>query len=498
LQDVFRLFNRLKRAGTLPEEFLRSACRLAKVEEASGTPYEKLAENHQRLMESLQSLRKEESTYKTSIAQLRKMEEQQLSESGATKNMLETYMKDKESLESASIDLKDLHVGAEFIRGAKDEAYLKAAVKLAKLESQTGKSYARLVEEYEQKSSDLPRLGAKIGELEQKISRLQCDCSKGEEQLRCQLVNAQVTREELARYSATREQLVELSVHVEQLHNLPRVLKNLQEAGHDHLRVVKYLGQISGLQNQVDQASKMLQSLQNQVNNEKLEIQRLQGERTGVSKKLEEINKTVRKRLSGLEELDRQEANMGLKILFTDIWTKLILDPSVLLNTHLEALIDHLEKIQAARAHATDLPIDYGPLRQELTVLFELVLGKQLILRETHLRETQDLRDKYHELLFTNVGRFAEMQRQLRQKETALEAEKEELKNANWQELTSAALSQIENGDITIQKCTGCKSTLACHSNHPSSSRPMFCPFCLVGSLKTASRLGGRHRSESD
>jgi hypothetical protein len=39
---------------------------------------------------------------------------------------------------------------------------------------------------------------------------------------------------------------------------------------------------------------------------------------------------------------------------------------------------------------------------------------------------------EHHELLFTNVDRLAKTQRQLQQKETALEAEKEELKNANW------------------------------------------------------------------
>jgi hypothetical protein len=491
LMTALRLFRRLKQADTLPERFLESAKHLMELEQTMHLSYEKLVEEFRVITEKVERLRSEEKRGNAELGELRENEKQELERVRLTRQDLASYKNDKQALESVSLTIKDLNSTAEFIRGTKTQTLLDAAKELARLKSTTGKSYQQMMDEHRQKSANLERLKTQTEELEQKRQTVTGQCAKVETQLESELRQAKVTGEQLARYIETRQQLAGYGLQIEQIQNLPMVVWNLKAAGYDHRKIMVHLGRVESLQTQTEEAKSTLESLQFQINAEKLELGRTRQQTTAAKKQLERLNETTKTRLLTLKELERKEATSSAKIVFAETLTSLILDPSIVPDTHIQAATNHLNRIQTARAHAGGLPIDYNRLREEMVMLVEVVLGKALVLKDTYVRGTRNLADRNTELLLDRVGRLAEKRRQLDSKELdldsksrALEEKSKTLENANWQQLTHAALSEVAEGNIKILQCKRCNAVLAYHAK--SECWSSFCLFCSIGHLETA------------
>jgi myosin heavy subunit len=479
LMGALQFFRKLKQAGILPERFLESAKHLMDLEESTGLRYEKLVEEFQRLTEKVEALRSEEKRRNAAIAKLRQAEEQELQGLHATRQDLASYKNDKEALESVSLTIKDLNSTAEFIRGTRDQSLLNAAAELARLKSRTGKSYEQLMDEYTRKSTDLERLKTQTEELEQKQQTLKEQCTKAETQLESELKQAKVTREQLVRHVETRQQLANCGLQIEEIQNLPMVVRNLKAAGYDHRKIIACLGQIESLQTQTEEGKSTLKCLQFQINTEKLELGRTRQQMATGKKQLRRLEESIETGLSTLKELDQKKVDLEEMIFFGDTFTKLMLDPSKLVHLQIEMLISTLGSIKAARAHPMRLPVDYEGLRQEMQTLVEALLGKQLILRESHLRELQSLRDKNLELQSDRLGKLAN----IRQEKLDLEAARKAFETMTRQQLTHAALNEIAEGNVTILQCQRCNAVLAYHADTKFWSS--FCPFCSIGNLET-------------
>ena len=497
LAEALALVRRIAPPDFPIKTFVKAGLRIIELEEKTGIPFQDLHAQYQHEDAELKELGKRRESIEQGVETANEELQETLKENSTTLNALREYARDRDALQSAGLSLEDLKTTADFVRRAKVEGALDAAIELFKLELQTGRNYSTLLKEYKDAKDLTDKLKLEAKENAEEIKKSKRAITQLRQEEKEQLANNQLTKERLASYATIREKLGSVGINLEDLEGLGRVLEEIENQGWEAGPIVKYIQEIDSLKTERNQAQASLLATQKRVGEEKGALKVVLNRVGTARSELEHLQDTKNQRMNDLACLREQAAKETFRIELFDSLFALLMDPSGATDSQLRDLIASLEAIVKTRNETGRLPIDYGEVKERAVIVFENVLGRKWILKETADNMLRLLSDRNMELLFDRAGRIAneriELQREkadlvLKKKNLALE--EMEFEESSNEKLLSTVLSHLGKGLVYSKTCEDCGTTFAYQLGKGDFTKhPFLCPFCLVGSLREHRKL---------
>lgn len=177
--------------------------------------------------------------------------------------------------------------------GIEAEDYVKAAIKIAKLETETGKSYKEIARDFEEKVD-------MIAQLNQKIEQLNKKKNESKRELQKQLRQQRLARKDIAFALTLRYALTPHGFTLKDVSKIPRLVKHIKNCRQNVKKVLTKLERIDNLEN-------TLATLKKQKETEKNDLETIEH-------RLDEAEKQHSRLLEKIETLQQQEKESTIKI----------------------------------------------------------------------------------------------------------------------------------------------------------------------------------------
>jgi predicted nucleic acid-binding Zn-ribbon protein len=391
------------------------------------------------------------------------------------------------------------------------EAFVRAALRLAKIEEETGLPFSEIEKKAALLSSKISNMEQNRKALTENISSLKTSehdarqklnrtISEGNQQLQrleqakaALLASNKMTEEQLRDRRQLQAKLSSYSISFEDLSALAKVLSEFRKYGMDAGTIVGFVQRINGLSQQVDAWQSHAANVEKCLNDGKQSLVVLNGQIAKRGAELEGLNVMRVKLLADLDGIKMDYDKHYLRIDLAEIFLQLLNDPSKIANQQLLAFMSLLASVIKTRESGTkDLLIDYGRARESLHFLIETAAGKTLVWKETQEKELMLLRDKNFELQLGLLGKLSGEKRQLderqaalKKEEWALQQEKRALGDATKERLLETAVAQMAKGAILQLDCHRCGAKTAVIRGRAAFQSSFFnCPCCSNISLR--------------
>ena len=493
LQELIVFLKRVSPPDFPIQQFVRSALQIAKLESATKMNFQQLEAKARSLGSDVATLEATKAELGKTINSLRSTEEEarkhldlSLSQNKVTGQALQEYVTYREVLSKASLGLNDLKPLADFVKRTTPEKAVGAALELSRIESQTGKDSAAILEDCKQKMLRNARLDEESIRLGREIANSQTSLRQLTQARDRQLVDNLTTQDQLGHYVGIRSRLAAKGLHIEDLGVLEGIVNEFAKYGWQPAKIIAYLRKISDLERRTEQAKQELASVEKELGAKRSahqQITNLVRIETIEFEKLKNLESQSRTRL---DQAGRQIDNSNLQIDLADTFLHLLCDSDKVKDEQLVRLGEKLQLILRTRRTILGLSVDYEPLRQQLISLLEIVLGKKLVTRDMMEEQTRALKNQVTDLQFGRLGKLQKDQdrldrdrRMLLSAVRRLEGERLAFEAATEEELLALAVAKSEKGSLYLLVCKRCRYRETCQlGTEQYTSTIRSCPCC--------------------
>ena len=493
LQELIVFLKRVSPPDFPIQQFVRSALQIAKLESATKMNFQQLEAKARSLGSDVATLEATKAELGKTINSLRSTEEEarkhldlSLSQNKVTGQALQEYLTYREVLSKAGLGLSDLKPLADFVKRTTPEKALGAALELSRIESQTGKDSAAILEDYKQKMLRNAKLDEQSIQLGREIANSQTSLRQLTQARDRQLVDNLTSQDQLEHYVGIRSRLASKGLHIEDLGVLEGIVNEFAKYGWQPAKIIAYLRKISDLERRTEQAKQELASVEKELGAKRSahqQITNLVRIETIEFEKLKNLESQSRTRL---DQAGRQIDNSNLQIDLADTFLRLLCDSDKVKDEQLVRLGEKLQLILRTRRTIQGLSVDYEPLRQQLISLLEIVLGKKLVTRDMMEEQTRALKNQVTDLQFGRLGKLQKDQdrldrdrRMLLSAVRRLEGERLAFEAATEEELLALAVAKSEKGSLYLLVCKRCRYRETCQlGTEQYTSTIRSCPCC--------------------
>src|SRR5437870_4689799 len=495
LQELIVFLKRVSPPDFPIQQFVRSALQIAKLESATNMNFQQQEAKARSLGSDVATLEATKAELGKTINSLRSTEEEarkhldlSLSQNKVTGQALQEYVTYREVLSKASLGLNDLKPLADFVKRTTPEKAVGAALELSRIESQTGKDSAAILEDYKQKMLRNAKLDEQSIQLGREIANSQTSLRQLTQARDRQLVDNLTTQDQLGHYVGIRSRLAAKGLHIEDLGVLEGIVNEFAKYGWQPAKIIDYLRKISDLERRTEQAKQELASVEKELGAKRSahqQITNLVRIETIEFEKLKNLESQSRTRL---DQAGRQIDNSNLQIDLADTFLRLLCDSDKVKDEQLVRLGEKLQLILRTRRTILGLSVDYEPLRQQLISLLEIVLGKKLVTRDMMEEQTRALKNQVTDLQFGRLGKLQKDQdrldrdrRMLLSAVRRLEGERLAFEAATEEELLALAVAKSEKGSLYLLVCKRCGYRETCQlGTEQYISTIRSCPCCYA------------------
>jgi len=378
------------------------------------------------------------------------------------------------------------------------DAFIKAALRLLRIEEETGLDFIEVEKRATALASQVKNLDEIKSGLEQTIASLQSqeqECRQNldgsinaaqleirrlEESKAAQLANYKLTEERLTKHLQLHRKLEAYGLDFDKLDQLAKVLEEFERHDMQPSEIVKYVSQIISLPNEAELWTGKLEKVRKDLKESTESLLAINSEIAEAQGNLKQIETRKAQLLMELDQIGRKYESYALPIDFAQTLLHLLSDPSKAGDQQLLNLSKTLEAIVKTRAVTkNDLLVDYGRPRDLMILLVETVLGKKLIFKETQERELTALRKTNSDLQFNILGKFRAERDELRKERMSLDAEKQALGEATEDRVLRTAAASVKKGEIFLGGCKDCRTKVALIQGSREPLYPFSCPTCM-------------------
>ena len=387
------------------------------------------------------------------------------------------------------------------------EAFVNAALRLAKLEEEGGLSFSDLEKKASILSSEVSTLEQTRKILTQSNSSLRSEeqdarqkldrtIKEGNEEVKQleqmkanELSNNKLTHELLARHSQVQAKLASRGISFDDLEALGKVFDEFEKHGMHPSTIVGFIQKINGLSSQVDAWRREVASVEKNLSNNRESLQTVSDQIVKGRSELVGLRDLKVQLETELEQVKTDYDKYYLKVDLSETFLHLLDDPSKITDQQLTTIGEMLTAVVRTRKTGTrDAFINYERLRESLRLLVETVAGKTLVWKETQERELAALRDMNSKLQLGMLGKLHDRKRELRQKEAFLAEQERALGEATEDKVLEVAVAHVGKGVIFLGKCANCKTKGAIiRGSEPYFDQSYNCP-CCHSELKSIDR----------
>ena len=378
------------------------------------------------------------------------------------------------------------------------DAFIKAALRLLRIEDETGLDFIEVEKRATALTSQVKNLDETKSGLEQTIASLQSqeqECRQNmdrsinaaqleirriEESKAAQLAGYKLTEERLAKYLQIHRKLEPYGIDFDKLDQLVKVLEEFERHDMQPDKIVKYVTQITSLRNEAELRTGNLEKVRKDLKESAESLLAINSDIADAKSELKQLETRKAQLLMELDQIRRTYETYALPIDFAQTLLDLLSDPSKAGDQQLLNLSKTLEGIVKTRAVTkNDLLVDYGRLREVMVLLVETVLGKKLIFKETQERELTALRRTNSDLQFNILGKFRAERDELRKERMSLDADKLALWEATEDRMLRAAATSVKKGEIFLGRCKDCRTKVALIQGSREPLYSFSCPTCM-------------------
>jgi len=495
LQELMVFLKRVSPPDFPIQQFVRAALQMAKLESATRMSFQQLEARAGSLGSEVATLEAKKAELGGTINSLRSTEEEarkhldlSLSQNKVTAQALQEYVTYREVLGKANLGINDLKPLADFVKRTTPEKALGAALELSRIESQTGKDSAAILEDYKQKMLRNARLDEESTRLGREIANSQTSLRQLNQARERQVVDNLTTQEQLRHFVGIRSRLAAKGLHIEDLGVLEGIVNEFAKYGWQAAKIIGYLRQISDLERRTEQAKQEFASVEKELGTQKSAHQRITNIvrlETVEFEKLKNLESLSRTRL---DQTRQQIDNKCFEIDLADTFLHLLSDSDKVKDEQLVRLAEKLQLILRTRRTIQGLSVDYEPLRQQLISLLEIVLGKKLVTRDMMEEQTRALKNQVTDLQFDRLGKLQKEQdrldrdrRMLLSAVRRLEGERLAFEAATEEEMLALAVAKSEKGSLYLLVCKRCGYRETCQlGTKQYTSTIRSCPCCYT------------------
>jgi hypothetical protein len=497
LQELIVFLRRVSPPDFPIQQFVRATLQIAKLESGTGMTFPQLEVNAGSLRSEVAALGAKKVELEKVVGHLKSAEqdarlrmERCLAENKVTTQALQEYVTHREVLRKAGLNINDLKPLSDLIKRATTENFLKAVLELSRLESQTGKDSASVLEDYKQKTLRNTKLDEEYSRLGREIASYQTEIRQLSLARDRQIVHNLTTEEQLRRYVGIRSRLATKGVAIETLEGLESIVNAFEKYGWQAARMIGYIQQIGDLEQRTRQVKLELATVNKELDAQRsahqLSIDMIRTKTIDVErlKNAEERSRTE------LEQIRQQTKDKFLQVDFADTLLRLFNDSASVKDEQLIRLVEKLQLVLRTRITVQGLSVDYEPLRQRLLFLLEIVVGKKLVTREMMEEHLRALRNQVTELQFERLGKLQKEQDRLnRDREMLLSAARKleqgqlAFERASEDELLAISVARAENGSLLLLVCKRCGYREVCQlgtTRYRSKIRSCPCCYCTL------------------
>ena len=472
LRDAIDFFHRVAPLNLPPQQFVRMALHITKMQNQTGMSLHDLDALATRLGSEIPRLQNERSTLTQNVSRLQTAEreahrklETSLAKNQTTQLTLNQYIEDKQTLGKIGLSVSDITPVAELVKRSGTESVLLAAREMAQLVATTGKSPTELVASYKQTLDLEQKSRADYKIVQSETERARTGLLRLQQEIIGQLARNQLTTKDLGDFITTREKLARRGIGMDKLERLEKVLGEIERQGFDASALVAYLDKIDGLEKQKLRLEKLVADTLVQLNTKTDELQHVTEKITAEETQLVKLEEGNTQTRASLTRLQQQAEDVSDRIELNKTFFQLLYEPGTIADQQILKIDEMLQQILKAKADVRQLPIDYKGLQEKFHCLVEIVLGDKLLPRDKLDKEMSIVRRGWAELYS-------------REKELAVDASL--LDNATWDQLLVTAIGLIRKGRLFLGSCSECKSITAVgrgsRAHYYSSHK---CPLCL-------------------
>jgi hypothetical protein len=475
------------------QQFVRATLQIAKLESGTGMTFPQLEANAGSLRSEVAALEARKAELEKVVGHLKSTEqgarlqmEHGLAENKVTTQALQEYVTHREVLRKAGLNINDLKPLSDLIKKATAENFLKAVLELSRLESQTGKDSASVLEDYKQKMLRNTKLDEEYSRLRREIASYQSEIRQLGLARDRQIVDNLTTEDQLRRYVGIRSRLATKGVAIETLEVLESIVKEFEKYGWQPAKMIGYMQQIGDLEQRTRQAKLELVTVNKQLDAQRSAHQLSMDMIRTKTIDVERLKKAEERSRTELEQIQQRTKDMFLQVDFADTLLRLFNESASVKDEQLIRLVENLQLVLRTRITVRGLSVDYEPLRQRLLFLLEIVVGKKLVTREMMEEHLRALRNQVTDLQFDRLGKLQKEQDRLnRDREILLSAarkfEQEQLafERASEDELLAISVARAENGSLYLLVCKRCGYREVCQLGTTRyRSKIRSCPCC--------------------
>ena len=405
------------------------------------------------------------------------------------------------------------------------EKFARAALRLMKLESESGLRFPELEAKVPQLISTIAKLEAKEKELQANIMGLDSRAKETREkferslaenetrlarenesfeseiaQLRqkkeAQLSNNRVTEKNIDRYLAMQTRLASKGIHIERAGVIEGIIDELAKYGWKADRIISYLQEVKDLSQEVKQVEGQLTDVQKELSATKKALSETRTTFEEEKSQLAKLRLLATEYRQNLAQTVEKIGQNNLRVDLGDTLVALFDETSRVKDVQLLQMARTLETIVQTRKDRQNLLVDYGALRERLLLLMETVLGKRLVTRELMEEQTKRQNDLVFDLQLDRLGKLERVREEQREERARLQNERTELALnktafASFTGDTILALAANRTGkkEVHIVFCVKCHYRQAYQLGTRPYNGPEWCP-CCQGNLRTRSIAG--------
>ncbi len=426
-----------------------------------------------------------------------------------------------DALTKAGTGPPEMHQLLKLLRGLSPpgyprEAFVNAALRLARLEEETGLGFPELEKKAASLRSEVSSLESTRNQLTESIGSLRSaeqearqkldrtiDERKQElqrlEQMKAdQLADNRITEQRLTEYLTAKAKLASDGISFDNLEVVRKILSELEGHGWQAKTVLEHLKKINSLTEEVQGLTIALQTAQRDLDERKKAFIAITSQIAEAKAELEKVGSQKTRMLHELTQIKEESDHVYLRNEWGSALEKFLTGPLVE-DQQIIAAMKKLGLILQARENARGLPVDYEPARKELLFLVEAA-GKKLVPRDVVEQEMNVLRNMNSDLLIDRVAKLETERNKLTRNRIDLELERKKLEeerarlsNISEEKLLMLAAGLTDKGQVHVLVCVSCGFREAYQLGVRHYSGPYSCP-CCYGTLKRRGSTGKLER----